>query len=355
VKQPQRLVLDILDVDMGPTLAELHGKVTEADPYIQGLRVGRNRPGVVRIVLDLKTEVQAQAFTLPPVGDYGHRLVLDIHPLVPPDPLAALLELDGNLARREDAAPAAGSAKHPAKRGRVATIVIDAGHGGEDPGAKGRHGSYEKNVTLIIAKRLKALVDAEPGMRALMTRDGDYFLELKQRAKKAHDVRADLLVSIHADAFVRPHARGSSVFALSTRRASSEAARRLANNENASDLIGGVNLKSKDRYLEQTLVDLSQTGTMDHSLKLGRAVLTQLGQVNTLHKPRVQQAGFAVLTAPDVPSILVETAFISNPQEEKKLNDRGYQGRLARAILSGIKRYIEQNPPRPQGPLASLD
>jgi N-acetylmuramoyl-L-alanine amidase len=192
-------------------------------------------------------------------------------------------------------------------------------------------------------------------MRAMMTRDGDYFLPLKLRAKKAHDVKADLLVSIHADSFVRPHARGSSVFALSTRRASSEAASRLARRENASDLIGGVNLKSKDRYLEQTLLDLSQTGTMDYSLKLARAVLTQLGQVNTLHKPRVQQAGFAVLTAPDVPSILVETAFISNPQEEKKLNDRGYQGRLARAILSGIKRYIEQNPPAPQRTLASLE
>jgi N-acetylmuramoyl-L-alanine amidase len=348
-------VLDILEVDMGPTLAELHGKVTEGDPYIQGLRVGRNRPGVVRIVLDLKTAVEAQAFTLAPVGDYGHRLVLDIHPLVPPDPLAALLESGDGLERREDAAPGAGTAKRRSKPGRLATIVIDAGHGGEDPGARGRRGSYEKNVTLIIAKRLKRLIDAEPDMRAVMTRDGDYFLPLKLRARKAHDVKADLLVSIHADSFVRPHARGSSVFALSTRRASSEAASRLARRENASDLIGGVNLKSKDRYLEQTLLDLSQTGTMDYSLKLGRAVLTQLGQVNTLHKPRVQQAGFAVLTAPDVPSILVETAFISNPQEEKKLNDRGYQGRLARAILSGIKRYIEQNPPRPQRTLAALE
>jgi N-acetylmuramoyl-L-alanine amidase len=354
VKQPQRLVLDILDVDMGPTLAELRGKVTEGDPYIKGLRAGRNRPGVVRIVLDLKTEVEAQAFTLAPIGDYGHRLVLDIHPLVPPDPLAALLESGDNLVPLEDDAPhVAGSAKRARKQGRLATIVIDAGHGGEDPGARGRRGSYEKNVTLIIAKRLKALVDAEPGMRALLTRDGDYFLPLKLRVEKARAVHADLFVSIHADSFMRPHARGSSVFALSTRRASSEAAW-LARKENASDLIGGVELRAKDRYLKQTLIDLSQTGTIDYSLKLGRAVLTQLGQVNTLHKPRVQQAGFAVLTAPDVPSILVETAFISNPQEEKKLNDRGYQGRLARAILSGIKRYVEQNPPGPQPRLAAL-
>ena len=339
---------------MGPTLAELHGKVTGGDPYIQGLRVGRNRPGVVRIVLDLKTAVEAQAFTLPPIGDYGHRLVLDIHPLVPPDPLAELLETTDSLKQHDDAAPAAGSAKRPAKHGRLATIVIDAGHGGEDPGARGRRGSHEKNVTLIIAKRLKALIDAEPGMRALLTRDGDYFLELKERVAKARAVHADLFVSIHADAFIRPHARGSSVFALSTRRASSEATW-LAKRENDSDLIGGVQFKAKDRYLKQTLIDLWQSSTMDYSLKLGRAVLSQLGQVNTLHKPRVQQAGFAVLTAPDVPSILVETAFISNPQEEKKLNDRGYQGRLARAILSGIKRYIETNPPAPERKLASLE
>jgi len=355
LQDPPRLVLDVLEVDMGPTLAELQDKVVAADPYIERLRVGRNRPEVVRIVLDLKTTVQAQAFALRPVGDYRHRLVLDIHPLVPIDPLAALLESRDAAWQRDLPASDTQAGKSPARVARLATIVIDAGHGGEDPGAKGRRGSAEKDVTLIIARQLKSLVDAEPGMRALLTRDGDYYLSLQDRVDKARRVKADLFVSIHADAFVQPYARGSSVYALSTRRASSEAARWLARKENAADLIGGVNLKSKDRYLAQTLLDLSQTATIDYSLRLGHAVLAQLGEINTLHQARVQQASFAVLKAPDVPSILVETAFISNPREEKKLNDRAYQEQLARAILVGIKRYIEKNPPRPQAAIASLD
>jgi N-acetylmuramoyl-L-alanine amidase len=234
---------------------------------------------------------------------------------------------------------------------RLATIVIDAGHGGEDPGARGRRGTREKDVTLLIAKRLKGLIDAEPEMRAVLTRDGDYYLPLNMRVEKARRVRADLFVSVHADAFIRPHARGSSVFALS-QRPTSEAARWLAKQENDADLVGGVNLDGKDRFLAQTLLDLSQTATSDHSLKLGGAVLAELGQVNTLHKARVEQAGFAVLKAPDVPSILVETAFISNPEEEKRLADQAYQDKLARAILAGIKRYFAKHPPRPQGPLA---
>jgi N-acetylmuramoyl-L-alanine amidase len=204
----------------------------------------------------------------------------------------------------------------------------------------------------MIAKRLKALIDGEPNMRALLTRDADYFLPLHARVEKARKVKADLFVSIHADAFVRPDARGSSVFALSERRATSEAARWLAKKENEADLIGGVNLGVKDRYVAQTLLDLSQTATMDHSLRLGRSVLRELGTVNTLHKPHVEQASFAVLKAPDVPSILVETAFISNPEEEKRLNDYAYQDRLARALLTGIRQYIARHPPRPHGPLA---
>jgi N-acetylmuramoyl-L-alanine amidase len=235
---------------------------------------------------------------------------------------------------------------------RLATIVIDPGHGGEDPGALGRLGSREKDITLTIAKRLKALLDEEPDMRALLTRDADYFLPLQLRVEKARRVKADLFVSIHADAFVRPNARGSSVFALSERRATSEAARWLAKKENEADLIGGVNLDVKDRYLAQTLLDLSQTATIDYSLKLGHAVLGELGQVNRLHKPQVEQASFAVLKAPDVPSVLVETAFISNPEEERRLNDEAYQERLARAILAGIKRYLAKHPPRPGSPLA---
>jgi len=358
VKNPERLVLDLEGTELSPALAELHGRVAEGDPYIDRLRVGRNRPGVLRLVLDLKTEVNAQAFALQPIAEYGHRLVLDLYPLVPPDPLAALIEQSEKAVPADATAtpspvPAAKTPREPAaKVERLAIIVIDAGHGGEDPGALGRLGSREKDITLTIARRLKKLVDAEPNMRVLLTRDADYFLPLHARVEKARRVKADLFVSIHADAFVRPHARGSSVFALSERRATSEAARWLAKKENEADLVGGVSLDGKDRYLAQTLLDLSQTATLDHSLRLGRSVLKELGQVNTLHKARVEQASFAVLKAPDVPSILVETAFISNPDEERRLNDTRYQERLARAVLAGIREYIAKHPPRPHGPLA---
>jgi N-acetylmuramoyl-L-alanine amidase len=335
VKDPDRLVLD-LETEMTPALSELDGKRVADDPYLKGLRVARNRPGVVRVVLDLKGEVRPQVFTLAPVGEYGHRLVLDIHPLVAVDPLAQLIE------ESSKSAPVA----------RLATIVIDAGHGGEDPGALGRRGSREKDITLMIAKRLKSLVDKEPNMRALLTRDGDYFLPLDVRVDKARKVKADLLVSIHADSYNRPNARGSSVFALSDRRATSELARLLAKNENESDLIGGVKLDGKDDYVKKTIIDLSQTATIDYSLRLGNSVLARLGAVNSLHKPRVEQASFAVLKSPDVPSILVEMAFISNPEEEKRLNDRRYQDQLARAILEGIRDYVARHPPRPASPLA---
>lgn len=342
LKDPERLVLDLESGELSAALAELDSKVTADDPYIKGLRVAHNRPGVVRVVLDLKAEVAPQVFTLKPIGEYGYRLVLDLYPSQAQDPLVALIE----ETQRKQAQQGQGEAA------RLATIVIDAGHGGEDPGALGRHGSREKDVTLMIARRLKALIDAEPNMRALLTRDGDFYLPLHARVEKARKVRADLFVSIHADAFVRPHARGSSVFALSERRATSEAAQWLAKKENEADLIGGVNLDVKDRYLAQTLLDLSQTATIDHSLRLGSSVLRRLESVNTLHKPRVEQASFAVLKAPDVPSILVETAFISNPQEERRLNDEAYQDKLARAILEGIRDYVAKHPPRPASPLA---
>ena len=355
MKDPERLVLDLELGELAPALAELHGKVTGEDPYIQGLRVGRNRPGVIRVVLDLKAEVRPQAFTLQPIGEYGHRLVLDIHPLVAIDPLAALIEQSEKKAVVAPAAPdrpEAPALPGKPKVARLATIVIDPGHGGEDPGAIGRHGSREKHITLTVARRLKSLIDAEPNMRAVLTRDGDYYLPLHVRVDKARKVRADLFVSVHADAFIRPNARGSSVFALSERRATSEAARWLAKKENDADLIGGVNLDTKDKHLAQTLLDLSQTATIDHSLRLGSAVLRKLGAINTLHKPRVEQASFAVLKAPDIPSILVETAFISNPEEERRLNDEDYQDKLARAILDGIRDYFVKHPPRPQSPLA---
>ena len=342
VTHPARLVLELQTNDITAALAELNGKVTGEDPYIQGLRVARNRPGVVRVVLDLKTEVRPQIFTLRPVADYGHRLVLDIHPIVPHDVMAQLLEETEKLRPRlRPGAP------------RLATIVIDPGHGGEDPGAIGRRGSREKDVTLSIARRLKKLIDGEPNMRALLTRDGDYFLALGARVEKARAVKADLLVSIHADAFTRPNVRGSSVFALSDKRATSELARALAKKENESDLIGGVALQTKDDHVRRTILDLSQSATIDHSLRLGSSVLKQLGGVNDLHKPRVEQASFAFLTAPDVPSILVETAFISNPEEERRLNDDVYQDKLAQAILEGIREYIAKHPPRPVGPVAT--
>ncbi len=349
VKNPERLVLDLEGAELTPALAELDGKVAIGDPYIDKLRVGRNRPGVVRVVIDLKSEVKPQVFMLKPVGEYGHRLVLDLYPVVAPDPLAALIEADGKLPKKDEKIE-----KEPVpivtdkpRVARLATIVIDAGHGGEDPGARGRLGSREKDITLTIAKRLKELIDAEPEMRAVLTRDGDFYVPLQTRVDKARRVKADLFVSVHADAFIRSHARGSSVFALSERRATSEAARWLAKKENEADLVGGVNIDVKDKYLAQTLLDLSQTATIDHSLRLGSAVLGELGHVNTLHKAQVEQASFAVLKSPDVPSILVETAFISNPEEEKRLNEEGYQDQLARAILGGIKRYFAKHPPRP--------
>jgi N-acetylmuramoyl-L-alanine amidase len=249
--------------------------------------------------------------------------------------------------------PATRPASQPPAKDRLIIVAIDAGHGGEDPGARGRLGTREKDVTLAIARRLKAAIDAEPNMRAVMVRDGDYFIPLGQRVAKARRTRADVFVSIHADAWVKPDARGSSVFALSERGATTAAARWLAQRENQSDLIGGVNLGVRDPVLARTLLDLSLTATINDSLKLGKAVLSELGDVNQLHKHAVEQAGFAVLKAPDIPSILVETAFISNPEEERRLKDSGYQEKMASAILGGIKRYLAQNPPLARSKLAA--
>lgn len=360
MKDPERLVLDLEGVDFPSVQEGFSGKVSPGDPYIGNLRIGRFKPGVVRVVLDLKTEVKPQIFTLAPIGDYGHRLVLDIYPTQPVDPILALLQkpglkLEPSLGKNagepaEDRkrgavpAPPAKAQNEPAAE-RLVTIAVDAGHGGEDPGARGRRGTYEKTVTMTIARKLKALIDSEPNMRALLIRDGDYFIKLDARVEKANLVKADLFVSIHADSFVKPHARGSSVFALSERGATSTAAQQLANRENEADLIGGVNLRSKDRYLKMTLADLSLTAQINDSLKLARAVLGELGDVNSLHRGRVEQAGFAVLKAPQIPSILVETAFISNPDEERRLNDEAYQEKIARAILRGVKSYIAKNPP----------
>jgi N-acetylmuramoyl-L-alanine amidase len=359
VKDPERLVLDLEGVDFPSVQDGFAGKVSQGDPYIGNLRVGRFKPGVVRVVLDLKTEVKPQIFTLAPVGEYGHRLVLDIYPAQEVDPILSLLQKPG--ARTEpslgNAAPKTipGRARIEPGVERPITIAVDAGHGGEDPGAKGRRGTYEKTVTMLIARKLKSLIDAEPNMRALLIRDGDYFLELKDRVEKAQVVGADVFVSVHADSFVKPHARGSSVFALSESGATSVAARELAKRENQADFIGGFNVKSKDPYLKMTIADLSLTQQISDSLKLARAVLGELGDVNSLHRGRVEQAGFAVLKAPQIPSILVETAFISNPEEEKRLNDEAYQEKIARAILRGVKTYLAKSPPlRAPSTLANL-
>lgn len=367
VKDPERLVLDLEGVEFNNVLQSLPAKIIEADPYIKLIRAGRNKPGVVRVVIELKGEVKPQVFALKPVGEYGHRLVLDLFPAEPVDPLMALLDKTdqpalksesklGGEGKQADKSPS--DADKPDVKQNVArlvTIVLDPGHGGEDPGAIGRAGSYEKHVTLSVARRLKQKIDATPNMRSVLTRDGDYFIPLHHRVQKARKVQADLFVSVHADAFIKPTARGSSVFVLSETGASSSAARWLANKENSADLVGGVNLGVKDPYLARTLLDLSQTATINDSLKLGKDVLGELGHINTLHKAHVEQAGFAVLKAPDIPSILIETAFISNPEEEARLNDEAYQERMAEAILKGIRRYFAKNPPLAKSRLARLD
>lgn len=371
IPDPDRVVVDLEDVALTPELKNLIEKIDPDDPHIRAIRAGRFRPGTLRLVLDLKTGVRPQALALKPVAGYGHRLVLDIYPLIPPDPLMALLK-SGNSGEKtgtpddpvthneEVASPRKNTAATPGKStgkplARTVTIIIDPGHGGEDPGASGYAGSNEKDITLAISRKLKAKIDAEPNMRAALTRDGDYFISLPMRVIKARQLHADLFVSIHADAFIRPDARGSSVFALSERGATSAAARWLAKKENDADLIGGVSLDVKDHYLKQTLLDLSQTATINDSIKLARAILSQLGGINHLHKSDVEQAGFAVLKSPDTPSILVETAFISNPDEERRLKDPDYQDRMAEAILSGIKRYFANNPPLARSRVVQTD
>lgn len=424
LKNPDRIVIDLENIELNALMKSLGDKISATDPYVKQVRVARFKPDVVRMVVDLKTEVKPNIFRLAPAGDYKHRLVLDVYPLK--DPLMAM------LAQRDSAADVAVADKEPVVNSsstntsnavttntmttavieplsapttpepssevksevlaeetkpleinhqaemssektqempqeviknkknsftnadvqnaemhngmRKITIALDAGHGGEDPGARGASGSNEKDITLAIAKKLKAKIDAEPGMRAVLTRDDDYFIPLHRRVVKARKLQADLFVSIHADAFTNPAARGSSVFALSEKGATSASARYLAKKENESDLIGGVSLNIKDPVLARTLLDLSQTATINDSLKLGKAVLGQIGGINTLHKNHVEQASFAVLKSPDIPSILVETAFISNPEEERKLLDDGYQDKLVVSILTGIKKYFASNP-----------
>jgi len=393
VPDPPRLVVDIDGLALNDTLKSLVAKIESNDPYIKQVRVGQNRPNVVRLVFDLKEEVKPQVFNLDPVAGYHHRLIFDLYPVKPVDPLASMIAKENwtteappatptpavqpsettvgqagpdAIAKLEADAARAGSTPAqpqpttpqpaqpqtaPAKAVpgqkvvRMVTIALDPGHGGEDPGATGTTGVHEKDIVLSVAKRLKAKLEELPNTRVMLTRDADFFVPLGQRVEKARKVQADLFVSIHADAFVERTARGSSVFVLSEKGASSSAARWLANDQNKADMIGGVNLGSHDRQLASVLIDLSQTAQINDSMKLGKAVLTEIGGINRLHRGVVEQAGFAVLKAPDIPSILVETAFISNPDEEARLKDDAYQNQLADAITKGIKRYFAYNPP----------
>ncbi len=369
LKNPERLVLDLENVALNTALSGLNEKIGANDPYVKSVRVGQFKPGVVRLVFDLKSEVKPQVFALAPVAGYAHRLALDIYPLEPPDPLMAALETRERapevpapplvaavpapaevrpVPEKPAARPPEKSTRAEMRRpwpARMIIIAIDAGHGGEDPGARGKNGTWEKTVTMAISRKLKERIEQEPNMRALLVRDGDFFMPLHTRVIKARRANADLFVSVHADAFTSPDARGSSVFALSERGATSAAANWLARKENEADLIGGVNLDVPDPFLKQTLLDLSQTATINDSLRLAKAVLGEMGAINKLHKNHVEQAGFAVLKSPDIPSILVETAFITNPDEERRLNDDAYQTKMAEAIFAGIKRYFAANPP----------
>ena len=406
VTTPPRLAVDIEGIDLSPELRELVAKVKPDDPNIAGIRVGQNAPGVVRLVVDLKQAAMPQVFTLPPVAAYQHRLVFDLYPAEPVDPLEALIAerlreapakpapapnppLTAAAAANAAAARAPAAPEHdplgdliaqrsqrpgppepppmvatappppeparPSNRAtstqtdRIIIVALDPGHGGEDPGAIGPAGTREKDVVLRVAHLLRDRINATTvggnPMRAFLTRDGDFFVPLGTRVEKARRVQADLFISIHADAFTTPAARGASVFALSQGGASSTAARWLANKENQADLVGGLNVQSKDRHVQRALLDMSTTAQINDSLKLGSVLLGEIGNVGKLHKPRVEQAGFAVLKAPDIPSVLVETAFISNPEEEKRLRSSAYQEQLADALMRGITRYFAKNPP----------
>jgi len=396
VEAPNRLVVDIDGLELRAALRELVGKVQPDDPYIAGVRVGQYQPRIVRLVFDLKQAVRPEQFTLAPVAAYQHRLVFDLYPAQEVDPLLALIRdkeaaeeraaqavqdaLGELIARIETplpapapaapavpappavptlpapvppavalstpAPPAPATAAERREVDRLVIVAIDPGHGGEDPGAIGPTGLREKDVVLAVALELRKRLDAQPNMRAMLTRDADYFVPLHERVRKARRVQADLFVSIHADAFMRREARGASVYALSEKGASSTAARWMAARENSADQVGGVNVAQvNDPQLLRAMLDMSTTAQIKDSLKLGHEVLSRMGRVGRLHKRQVEQAGFAVLRAPDIPSILVETAFISNPGEEAKLRDPGYRTELVGALATGIKNYFAKNPP----------
>lgn len=325
LKQPDRLVIDINNARLTGAMPTVND-----NPLIKRVRSAQRKDGTLRVVLDLNTQTHPKSFVLRPNSQYGHRLVVDLF----------------GEQERAGGKPVQKPVKQIETNGmRDVVIAIDAGHGGEDPGAKGRGGTYEKNVVLSIARKLAVLINKERGMKAVLIRDGDYYLGLRKRMDLARSHRADLFVSIHADSFRDSRARGSSVYTLSKRGASSEAARWLAESENSADLIGGVKLEDKDDVLASVLLDLSQTGTGQASHEVANKILGQLKRVGRTHKRSVQQAGFAVLKSPDVPSILVETAFISNPEEERKLLDPRHQQKVASAIMTGLSSYFRNSPP----------
>ncbi len=322
---PDRLVIDLKHAHMDK------GVVSQlsAGGVVKGLRSGTRNKDDLRLVLDLSGPVKPRSFVLKPNQQYGHRLVID------------LFGADAAKQRK----PVTVKRAAPPSRLRDLVIAVDAGHGGEDPGARGHRGTREKEVVLGIARKLAAMIDREPGMKAVLVRDGDYYIGLRKRIDKARKHRADLFISIHADAFRDRRVHGASVYVLSRRGASSEMARWLAARENAADLVGGVSLDDKDDLLAEVLLDLAQTATLETSTGVANNVLAELRRLGKVHKRQVQHAGFVVLKSPDIPSLLVETAFISNPSEENRLRSRKHQQKVAAAIFRGVRNYFTANPP----------
>lgn len=358
---PGRVVIDLENTALTSSLKNLPDKIKASDPFVKAIRIGRFKPHILRLVFDLKTDVVPRAFTIDPTPEFGHRLVVDIYAADKAAKLGHHDELDQlvfSLTKKKpipeptaNSAPITHKILRAAQRTkpdptRIIIIAIDAGHGGKDPGAPGPNGSHEKDITLAISKKLKAKINKEPNMRAFLTREGDYFMSLPMRRAKARRLNADMFVSVHADAAKRKSARGSSVYTLSQGGATSTMASWLAKNENSVDgnLMGGIDLVSKSPDIKEILIDLSLNATINDSTALAQHVLNEIGNINRLHKKQVERAPFAVLKSPDIPSILVETAFLSNPDDEKKLKTNSFQKELAKAMLTGIKRYLATSP-----------
>lgn len=367
---PDRTIIDINDVQADAAFQKALETLKNDTGVVSKARIGQYRADTARLVLELKSRAESAAFVLPPVGPYRHRLVIDLTPVDADDPiatfLAKLIERETQLEKAQAERDAIAAAQPPILPPKPSVlpaplpsplptpprrpslpphikpfvVVLDPGHGGEDPGAVGPGGTYEKNVVLAIALKTRQLLEQDNRVVVFMTREEDVFIPLAERVRKARSVHADVFVSIHADAFTRPDARGSSVFALSDRGASSAAAKWIADKENQSDLIGGVRLAGRDPMLAKMLLEMSQSITNGDSLKLGRGMVAELKPVGKMHKGAVEHAGFAVLRAPDIPSILIETAFISNPEEEIKLASAAHQMKLARAIRGGVRRFL---------------